>query len=109
LIFINYRKNKSGVLEIGFDRGNAILICLVSNPNIRVHVIDNCCHSKVESCIEYINKQFNNRVILHKGDTKDVLPTLADICKTVNIYHINGWYSTDIRSDMRECYKLAKH
>lgn len=101
---------KGDVLEIGFNAGNSALIFLMANPTLKFHAVDLMRHLYVKPCVEYLNRNFNNRVILHEGDSLKVVPGLDKSLKdNIDIYHIDGWHAEEgIKADMKNCYELAK-
>ena len=99
------------ILEIGFNAGNSCVIFLLANPNVKIHAVDICIHSYVQPCVDFLNKMFNNRVILHKGDSLQIVPALdRSLGDTIGLYHIDGWHALEgIQADMKNCYNLAKN
>ena len=110
-LFYLAKECKSDILEIGFNAGNSSLIFLLANPNVKIHAIDLCCHAYVQPCVDFLNLMFNNRVILYKGDSLQLVPELdRSLSDTISLYHIDGWHALEgIQADMKNCYDLAKN
>lgn len=110
-LFYLAKECKNDILEIGFNAGNSVLIFLLANPFIKVHAVDIGIHSYLQPCVDYLNENFNNRVILHKGDSLKVIPELhRSLGKTIDMYHIDGWHALEgIQADMKNCYDLAEN
>ena len=80
-------------------------------PNVKIHAVDICCHGYVQSCVDFLNVMFNNRVILYKGNSLEIVPELdRSLSETISLYHIDGWHALEgIQADMKNCYNLAKN
>lgn len=110
-LFYLAKECKNDILEIGFNAGNSSLIFLLANPNVKIHAIDLCLHCYVQPCVDFLNLMFNNRVILYKGDSLEIVPGLdRSLSDTISLYHIDGWHALEgIQADMKNCYNLAKN
>jgi hypothetical protein len=110
-IFYLAKECKGDVLEIGFNAGNSALIFLMANPNCKLYAIDLCCHSYVKDCVDYLNKNFNNRVTLFEGNSLQIIPEFdTELCKNIFIYHIDGWHAEEgIRKDLKNCFSLYEN
>jgi len=110
-LFYLAKECKNDILEIGFNAGNSSLIFLLANPNVKIHAIDLCCHAYVQPCVDFLNQMFNNRVILYKGNSLEIIPELdRSLSDTISLYHIDGWHALEgIQGDMKNCYNLAKN
>jgi predicted O-methyltransferase YrrM len=110
-LFYLAKECKKDILEIGFNAGNSCLIFLLANPNVKIHAVDICIHAYVQPCVDFLNRMFNNRVILHKGNSLEVVPKLDRFLgDTIDLYHIDGWHALEgIQADMKNCYDLAKN
>lgn len=109
-LFYLAKECKNDILEIGFNAGNSSLIFLMANPNIKIHAVDICIHSYVQPCVDFLNRMFNNRIILYKGDSLQIVPELdRTLSESISLYHIDGWHALEgIQADMKNCYDLAK-
>ena len=110
-LFYLAKECRNDILEIGFNAGNSVLIFLLANPTTRVHAIDIGIHSYLQPCVDYLNENFDNRVILHKGDSLNIIPNLPrSLGQTIDLYHIDGWHALEgIQADMKNCYDLAEN
>ena len=110
-LFYLAKECKNDILEIGFNSGNSSLIFLLANPNVKIHAVDICSHAYVQPCVDFLNALFNNRVILYKGDSLQIVRELdRSLSDTISLYHIDGWHALEgIQADMKNCYDLAKN
>jgi|688.fasta_scaffold34957_7 predicted O-methyltransferase YrrM len=110
-LFYLAKECTNDILEIGFNAGNSSLIFLLANPNVKIHAIDLCCHAYVQPCVDFLNELFNNRVILYRGDSLQIVPELdRSLSDTISLYHIDGYHALEgIQGDMKNCYDLAKN
>lgn len=101
----NISKNVNNVLEIGVYLGHSLLLMLIANPNLRITCIDNDQRfsSKV---VNYLNKEFNNRILFIQGSAEDVLPVLFNHNTSYDLIHIDADH-TDV--SVRRYYELSKH
>lgn len=109
-IFELAQKFEGDVLEIGFNSGNSAVIFLLANPYSTIYAFDICYHSYVKPCVKYLNKMFNNRIVLIEGNSLETIPQ-ADkkLSFGIDIYHIDGCHNENVMiKDMENCYKLAK-
>jgi hypothetical protein len=97
-------RNSKHAIEIGVHAGHSLLIMLLSNPTIHIECIDICIWSHTEKCVEYLNRVFNNRVTLRKGDSRVVLPTMTG---QFDLIHVDGSHDISvIREEMNYMSRL---
>lgn len=83
--FVDYSKSTAAEIK-GFDH--------LINPSIRQRFLDN-------------THAFRDRISLHEGLSRDVLPTLPSA--TFDLAFIDGDHSREaVRIDARECWRLVK-
>ena len=105
LLLFKAAKNAKHVLEIGVHAGHSLLIMLLANPDVRIDCIDICQWSHTEKCVEYLNRVFENRVTLHKGESLTVLPTLTGM---FDMIHVDGAHDPDIiRREVEQVSRMA--
>ena len=103
---LNTRKDIKHVMEIGFNSGFSTLLMLMSNSNINVTSVDLGEHKYVIDCYKIIKNDFQDRIILHIGDSREVLPRLN---KTFDLIHIDGCHYTDVAEiDIINSYNMCR-
>lgn len=85
-----YAKGKKKALEIGVHGGHSLFIMLLANPNIHIDAIDICTWGHTERCVEYLNRQFNNRIKLIKGDSLESLRHISNSSNIYDLVHLDG-------------------
>ena len=98
----------STLLEIGFNAGHSALLALTINPDLIYVGVDICHHPYTRPCFEYLKGLFGDRVRLHAGDSRDVLPVLRDERRIYDIIHVDGGHNFYIaHADLRNVIDLA--
>ena len=105
ILLFKAAKNAKRVLEIGVHAGHSLLIMLLANPHIHIECIDICAWSHTEKCVEYLNRVFDNRVTLYKGDSLSIIPKLTGI---FDLIHVDGAHDINvIRQEVQETYRIT--
>jgi len=81
------------VLEVGVYLGHSLLILLISNPELKITCVDNDQRFSPK-VVDYLNKEFNNRVTFHLGDATDVINSLQSENK-FDLVHIDADHNND--------------
>ena len=103
LNLINYSRNASSILEIGFNAGHSCLLYLTSNPTSTIQLFDLGNHKYTQPCFEYLQSQFPGRLEIIYGDSRVTLPKFVseNIGKKFSLVHIDGGHTEDVvRSDI---------
>ena len=82
----------NNIVEIGFNAGHSALLMLEANKNCHIHVFDICEHTYTQSCFNYLQAQYGNRMTMHKGDSHIQLKAFKTVNPDYhfNIVHIDG-------------------
>lgn len=86
-LFEKYKFNN--ILEIGFNSGFSSVLMSMLSPEAKITSVDICVHDYVESCLNVIQKDFQN-IHLLKGDSTVVLPELIKQSKKYDLIHLDG-------------------
>ncbi len=78
------------LLEIGVNGGHSAFLALSSNPQLEYHGIDTCEHTYVEAAVSWLRDEFPGRVSFYRGDSLEVVPTLASKGFRFDLFHIDG-------------------
>ncbi len=98
----------SSLLEIGFNAGHSALLALTINRNLAYIGVDICHHPYTKPCFDYLRSVFGDRVRLHAGDSRDVLPVLRDERRIYDLIHVDGGHNFYIaHADLRNVLDLA--
>ena len=103
LNLINYSRNTTSILEIGFNAGHSCLLYLTSNPTSTIQLFDLGNHKYTQPCFEYLQSQFPGRLEIIYGDSRVTLPKFVseNIGKKFSLVHIDGGHTEDVvRSDI---------
>jgi hypothetical protein len=84
------------MLEIGFNGGHSCMLALTMNPTLRFTGVDIGMHAYTQPCYEYLRGVFGDRVTLHIGDSRDVLPRLRADTVDYDLFHLDGGHGTDV-------------
>ena len=68
-------EKSKNALEIGVYLGHSLLILLISNPDLKITCIDNDDRFSPK-VVDYLNKNFGNRLFFHLGDAVKIIDTL---------------------------------
>ena len=100
-------KGKKQLLEIGFNAGHSALMACANNPDLHYTGIDICGFSYIEPCAEILKARFKDRFTFHKGDSREVLPSLFLQTDRFDIFHIDGSHTTTTaKADVINCLHL---
>jgi hypothetical protein len=105
----NLAKNANIAVEAGVNAGHSLLLMLLANPITKIYGFDICFHTYTEPCVAYLNSQFDNRIILIKGNSKITMPEFIQNNPDLqaNFFHIDGMHEPDTDHDFQNSYKLA--
>jgi hypothetical protein len=102
---------KKSMIEIGVNAGHSALLALSANPDLIYYGVDIHYHKYTIECINYLAKEFPGRVHNFAGDSREVLPYLADHRADLDfdIFHVDGGHTSEIcRADVGNCIRLAR-
>lgn len=88
-----FSKNKTDLLEVGFNSGFSALVFLMSSDTLKVTSVDLCGYQYTMPCYEYLKTCFGDRIDLIKGPSEEVLPKLLATNNTFDSYFIDGGHS----------------
>ena len=79
------------VLEVNVYAGHSALIMLMADERCNITAID-LCYPFTEECVEYLRKNFGNRITLYKGDSHLILNNmfLSDQFSKYDLFHLDG-------------------
>lgn len=103
---VDLMKNRSKVLEIGFNAGHSALLMLLTHQNAEITVIDTCLHPYTEACFVYLNRTFPGRLKLIKGDSRTVVCQLKG--QKFDLIHYDGGKEKTIGDDLRNTIDLVE-
>ena len=102
-VFRNKRSNYAvfcsggqSLLEIGFNAGHSCMLALTTNKDLVYTGVDIGMHSYTAPCYEYLKAAFGDRVRLHIGDSRDVIPALRRYHTRYDLYHLDGGHGFNI-------------
>jgi hypothetical protein len=101
---------KERLLEVGVNAGHSALLALSSSPRLEYYGVDNMAHAYTAECVDFLKGEFPGRVHLFTGDSREVLPWLANRRAELSfdIFHIDGGHTDEVcRSDMGNCIRIA--
>ena len=84
------------LLEIGFNAGHSCLLALSINKDIVYTGVDIGMHAYTKPCYDYLKSVFGDRLHIHFGDSRDVLPVLRRQKKRFDLYHLDGGHGFHI-------------
>jgi len=95
------------ILEIGFNTGTSSLFMLLCNPTCKIYCFDICEHPYVKACFEYLNDNFDNRLVLIEGDSNKCLQAFLDLTNIkFDLFHIDGAHNEKTFIDFFLCRKI---
>ena len=103
---------KTCLLEIGVNAAHSALLSLSTNERLVYHGVDIGRHKYTDPCIQFLMREFPNRVQIYYGDSREVLPYLATHRRNCDfdIFHVDGGHTTELcRTDISNCLRLANH
>ena len=102
---------KQRLLEVGVNAGHSALLALSASPKLEYYGVDIMTHAYTVECVDFLKAEFPGRVHLFPGDSREVLPRLADRREELNfdIFCVDGGHTSEIcLSDMSNCIRIAK-
>lgn len=96
-------------LEVGVYLGHSLLILLLSNPDLKITCVDNDPRFSPK-VVEYLNKEFNNRITFYLGDAVAVIGGLPEeLNKTFDFIHIDADHNEPaVNAQFMTSKRLAK-
>ena len=101
---------KERLLEVGVNAGHSALLALSSNPRLEYYGVDIMSHGYTIECVDFLKGEFPGRVHLFPGDSREVLPWLADRGEEpgFDLLHVDGGHTSEVcLSDMTNCIRMA--
>ena len=101
---------KERMLEVGVNAGHSALLALSANPRLEYYGVDILAHAYTVPCVDYLKGEFPGRVHLFPGDSREVLPWLADRGGDpgFDLTAIDGGHSDEVcLSDMTHCVRMG--
>ena len=102
---------KRRLLEVGVNAGHSALLALSANPRLEYTGVDILAHSYTVECVDFLKGEFPGRVHLFPGDSREVLPWLADRGDEMafDLYGVDGGHTDEVcLSDMTHCIRMAQ-
>ena len=102
---------KRQMLEVGVNAGHSALLALSGNPDLIYHGVDLAEHAYTAPCVEYLAAEFPGRVHFWPGDSREVLPYLAERRGDLDfdIFHVDAGHTDDVcRADIENCLRIAR-
>ena len=94
--FALFSASGDAMLEIGFNGGHSCMLALTMNPSLRYTGVDLGFHAYTRSCYDYLRSVFGDRMTLHFGDSRDVLPRLREQGERYDLFHLDGGHGIDV-------------
>jgi hypothetical protein len=102
---------KERLLEIGVNAGHGALLTLSSNPRIEYYGVDVLAHAYTIECVDFLKGEFPGRVHLFPGDSREVMPWLADRRDELNfdLIHVDGGHTSEVcLSDVTHAIRMSR-
>ena len=102
---------KERLLEVGVNAGHGALLALSANPRLEYSGVDILAHAYTVECVDYLKGEFPGRVHLFPGDSREVLPWLADRRDELNIdiIHVDGGHTSEVcLSDVTHSIRMSQ-
>jgi hypothetical protein len=102
---------KTSLIEIGVNAGHSALVALSANPDLTYHGVDLATHAYTRRCVNYLRDEFPGRVHFYPGDSREVLPDLAEHRPDLDfdIFHVDGGHTSEVcYADVSNCIRLAR-
>ena len=101
---------KRRLLEVGVNAGHSALLALSANPRLEYTGVDILTHAYTVECVDFLKGEFPGRVHLFPGDSRDVLPWLAERgdAADFDLYAVDGGHTDEVcLSDMTHCIRMG--
>jgi Methyltransferase domain len=102
---------KERMLEVGVNAGHGALLALSSNPKLEYYGVDILTHGYTVDCVDFLKGEFPGRVHLFPGDSREVLPWLAERRGEVSfdLIHVDGGHTSEVcLSDMTYAVRMGR-
>ena len=102
---------KDRLLEVGVNAGHGALLALSSNPRLEYYGVDIMTHGYTIECVDFLKGEFPGRVHLFSGNSREVLPWLADRRDELNfdIIHVDGGHTSEVcLSDVTQSIRMGR-
>ena len=102
---------KERMLEVGVNAGHGALLALSSNPRLEYYGVDILTHGYTVDCVDFLKGEFPGRVHLFPGDSREVLPWLAERRGELNfdLIHVDGGHTSEVcLSDMTYAVRMGR-
>jgi Methyltransferase domain len=102
---------KERLLEVGVNAGHGALLALSSSPRLEYYGVDIVTHRYTIECVDFLKGEFPGRVHLFPGDSREVLPWLADRRDELNfdIIHVDGGHTSEVcLSDVTHSVRMSQ-
>jgi hypothetical protein len=101
---------KRRFLEVGVNAGHSALLALSASRGLEYTGVDILAHRYTVECVDFLKGEFPGRVHLFPGDSREVLPWLAERAEALDfdLYGIDGGHTDEVcLSDMTHCVRMA--
>ena len=101
---------KERLLEVGVNAGHSALLALSANPRLEYSGVDLMSHAYTIACVDFLKGEFPGRVHLFPGDSREVLPWLAQRSPDLDfdLFSIDGGHTSEVcLSDMTWCVRMG--
>lgn len=102
---------KERMLEVGVNAGHSALLALSSNPKLHYCGVDIMSHAYTKECVDFLKGEFPGRVRFFPGDSREVLPRLADAAAELgfDLLCVDGGHTSEVcYSDVANCIRMSK-
>ena len=102
---------KERLLEVGVNAGHSALLALSASPKLQYYGVDILAHAYTMECVDFLKGEFPGRVHLFPGDSREVLPWLAERSDEMafDLYCVDGGHTDEVcLSDMTHCIRMAQ-
>lgn len=99
----------STLLEIGFNAGHSCLLALTMNKDLQYTGVDLGNHTYARPCFEYLKSAFGDRIHVHFGDSREVLPVLRAQGLVYDLVHVDGGHGWNVmQADLLTSFDLCR-